>query len=308
MTHYNYTEEQIQGIISSCHSWNEVLQKLDMKTLTRSLQRRIKNSGICCDNLNLKNFDGLHTKFNKFSKDKIVEIIQNHSLWNNVLNEFGYKTCNHIPTIKKKLDLLNIDYSHLKLTETNRNIKYTLDEILIEDSPYTKSAGLLKRLKKERGWDHNCSICKLSAWNGKPIPLELDHIDGCHTNNTYTNLRAICPNCHAQTDTYKGKNMKSYKENKLKNPSPIEPKIKVQRVPKLCIGCSKEINSRNIQCNTCRAQSMFESGQFRKVERPSLEQLQEDLRESSMVQVGKKYGVSDNTIRKWLKQYDKYSS
>jgi len=39
----------------------------------------------------------------------------------------------------------------------------------------------------------------------------------------------------------------------------------------------------------------------RKVERPSREQLEKDLSEMSFLKVGKKYGVSDNSIRKWLK-------
>lgn len=53
---------------------------------------------------------------------------------------------------------------------------------------------------------HICSICKSTTWNNQPIPLELDHIDGNSYNNTRSNLRMICPNCHAQTPTYKGKN------------------------------------------------------------------------------------------------------
>lgn len=51
-----------------------------------------------------------------------------------------------------------------------------------------------------------CSICLLTEWQGKPIPVEVDHIDGDSENNTEQNLRLLCPNCHAQTDTYKGKN------------------------------------------------------------------------------------------------------
>lgn len=51
-----------------------------------------------------------------------------------------------------------------------------------------------------------CSVCKQTEWMGKPIPLELDHIDGDSENNQRNNLRLICPNCHAQTQTYKGRN------------------------------------------------------------------------------------------------------
>ena len=59
-------------------------------------------------------------------------------------------------------------------------------------------------LTEERG--HRCEVCRLSEWNGLPIPLEIDHIDGDATNNANLNVRLICPNCHAQTPTYKAKN------------------------------------------------------------------------------------------------------
>jgi endogenous inhibitor of DNA gyrase (YacG/DUF329 family) len=51
-----------------------------------------------------------------------------------------------------------------------------------------------------------CSVCGIDKYNGLPIVLECDHIDGNHTNNSITNLRLICPNCHSQTVTYKNKN------------------------------------------------------------------------------------------------------
>ncbi len=53
---------------------------------------------------------------------------------------------------------------------------------------------------------HRCAICQLETWNAQLIPLELDHIDGDATRNTPENLRLLCPNCHAQTDTYKNRN------------------------------------------------------------------------------------------------------
>lgn len=51
-----------------------------------------------------------------------------------------------------------------------------------------------------------CACCRLATWLDKPIPLELDHIDGNANNQAMENLRLLCPNCHAQTPTYKGKN------------------------------------------------------------------------------------------------------
>jgi len=53
---------------------------------------------------------------------------------------------------------------------------------------------------------HKCESCGGEEWMGKPIPIELDHIDGNRYNNDLSNLRILCPNCHAQTDTYSGKN------------------------------------------------------------------------------------------------------
>jgi ssDNA-binding Zn-finger/Zn-ribbon topoisomerase 1 len=58
---------------------------------------------------------------------------------------------------------------------------------------------------------YECEECGISEWNNKPIVLELDHIDGNRNNNILSNLKILCPNCHSQTDTFKGKN-----KNKLK--------------------------------------------------------------------------------------------
>lgn len=63
---------------------------------------------------------------------------------------------------------------------------------------------LKTNLKKEFG--DNCKVCGLDSWMGKPINLEVDHIDGDPYNNTPENLRLICPNCHSQTHSFKGRN------------------------------------------------------------------------------------------------------
>lgn len=63
----------------------------------------------------------------------------------------------------------------------------------------------VKRYLAERD-GYKCSECGIDEWNGKPIVLECDHIDGDHQNNHEDNLRLLCPNCHSQTDTYKARN------------------------------------------------------------------------------------------------------
>jgi 5-methylcytosine-specific restriction endonuclease McrA len=63
---------------------------------------------------------------------------------------------------------------------------------------------------------HKCQICNLSEWMGQQIPIQIDHIDGDPDNNTRENLRLLCPNCHAQTDTYAGKNVGKAGETRRK--------------------------------------------------------------------------------------------
>lgn len=53
---------------------------------------------------------------------------------------------------------------------------------------------------------YKCDVCGISEWNGKPIVLEVEHKDGNSEDDSRENVCLICPNCHSQTDTYKGKN------------------------------------------------------------------------------------------------------
>ena len=73
-------------------------------------------------------------------------------------------------------------------------------------SSTTVSSYRLKQRLLGEGWlDARCSHCGNSQWLGGDIPLELDHIDGCPTNNCFENLRLLCPNCHALTPTYRSR-------------------------------------------------------------------------------------------------------
>ena len=62
-----------------------------------------------------------------------------------------------------------------------------------------------KRYRVNLEQEGKCNTCSISEWLNKPVSLELDHIDGDRDNNSRENLRLLCPNCHSQTPTWKGK-------------------------------------------------------------------------------------------------------
>lgn len=73
-----------------------------------------------------------------------------------------------------------------------------------------QSHKLRLRLISEGVFEHKCTNCNNKEWLGNPIPLELEHINGDSTDNTLSNLTLLCPNCHALTSTYRGKNKSQY--------------------------------------------------------------------------------------------------
>jgi Zn finger protein HypA/HybF involved in hydrogenase expression len=86
--------------------------------------------------------------------------------------------------------------------------KYNKNEIFIENSKC--SSHMIKEIYiKYIVEEYKCSICGIIDWNNKELVLQLDHINGTHTDNRLENLRLLCPNCHAQTDTFCGKENKN---------------------------------------------------------------------------------------------------
>lgn len=81
------------------------------------------------------------------------------------------------------------------------------------NTPYSLLSRESIRKKLLHECNNTCEVCGIKdVWNGKPISLEMDHIDGNNKNNARSNLRILCPNCHSQTHTFRARNIKSTKE------------------------------------------------------------------------------------------------
>ena len=121
-------------------------------------------------------------------------------------------------TVHRLIREQNIDVSHMtgqgwnkedhSRTLANNRPTIPLEEILVNNSTYRGGSHTLKKRLLASGLKQwACERCYRHAWNGKPIPLELEHISGKRFDNRIENLRLLCPNCHAQTPTYRGRNI-----------------------------------------------------------------------------------------------------
>jgi 5-methylcytosine-specific restriction endonuclease McrA len=116
-----------------------------------------------------------------------------------------------------------IDYKEL-----GKKLKQIADNKILEADYNTLT---YDRLKKRVVLEQNqkCNHCGIDKWNDKPIVLELEHIDGNHSNNERENLEAICPNCHSQTDTWRGRN-KTNKRLKISDDEIVKAYIKTNSI------------------------------------------------------------------------------
>lgn len=118
--------------------------------------------------------------------------------------------------LRRRIDSLGIDRSHFTGQATNRGIRsprrHTAKEVLVLRSPDRRRAhpDILRRSLAELGVPMACAECGVGErWNGRPLTLQVDHVDGRFWDCRPRNLRLLCPNCHTQTVNYAGRNRKA---------------------------------------------------------------------------------------------------
>lgn len=153
----------------------------------------------------------------KYTKDWLEELCKDSYSYAEVLRKAGRKQGGGTQaTLRKKIEEYNIDISHFlgqawhkdpnyEHKQTSKE-GYSIEEVFIKDSPVTQKV-LRGYVERHNVIEYKCQNCGCDGkWQNGIIALELDHINGNNTDNRIENLRYLCPNCHALTDTYRGRN------------------------------------------------------------------------------------------------------
>ena len=225
--------------------------------------------------------------------------------------------------IHKAIKEYNIDISHFTgkgwnigcIFDPSRGIKKDLSEILVENSTYDNTVSLKSRLLNEGLKEYKCERCGRTEWEGELIPLQLHHINGNRSDNRIENLQLLCPNCHALTDNYCGKN-----SNHIRNLTLEEKDIKIREVygdyakvikkrilekstkpkeKKYCPICGTEItkDKRSTYCS-------YECAYRAQKKLPENSVMNEHIRNGmSISQIANLYNVTEASVRKWIRQH-----
>lgn len=136
--------------------------------------------------------------YRKYSDDQVVAAAKQVKSIAGLLKKLGLKPAGgNYANMKRTLQRLDVDTSHFTGQGWNK------EQQLKDWSQYSRATTFKPHLIKIRS--HQCEMCQGEEWMDQKIPLEVHHIDGDRTNNEYSNLQLLCPNCHAQTDNYRNK-------------------------------------------------------------------------------------------------------
>lgn len=216
-------------------------------------------------------------------EEQLRKLVQECKSFREALKRLGKVTSGaSLRKLKDELELYGIDYKFMPEKTGGIRAQIPLEQVLKEGVDYC-SKDLKKRLIKAGLKKDICELCgTTNQWNGQPLTLHLDHINGNHIDNRLENLRVLCPNCHSQTSTYAGRNTR-------------------KRKVILCCDCGKEIKGRlSTRCCSCAAKLRERTKGLKK---PSKLELVNSLKARGIAETARYYQVTYNAVRKWCVGY-----
>jgi 5-methylcytosine-specific restriction endonuclease McrA len=234
-----------------------------------------------------------------FSEEEVRAAVAESLSYAEALRRLGLRAAggNHRTIRKYVEDVWRIPVDHFDASRARgaagRERALPLAAVLVEGSTYHR--GHLKRRLLDEGLKRpECEMCgQGDVWRGRRMSMVLDHINGVHDDHRLENLRILCPNCNATLDTHCGKHkLRKHRDRACATcRKTFRPSTGGQRY------CSSSCAGRGESSR--RAQTAR-----RRVERPPYEQLVAEIEALGYRAVGRKYGVSDNAIRRWRRAYE----
>ena len=204
-----YDPIQLASAIKASKTLSEALRRLGIDPTSTRIEiasRLVKKEGIDTTHL-------IHQGI-RYTKENLEEAVKQSKNWADVARHFGLQpgSGGSHTHLKHRTEGFGVDTSHFTGSGWFKgkisNKRKTSDEILVTQlkGSIKTPTYILRRALLDIGVGGNCDICKQEAlWNGKPLVLQIDHIDGNPRNHQKENLRFLCPNCHTQTPNYGNK-------------------------------------------------------------------------------------------------------
>lgn len=295
------SQADVADAIEGAASWREVMVILGYAYHGKNIaavRKWAERWGIATEHLT--DFRGQRPGSISYSEKDLRRAIASSYSWAESLRKLGYcPTGGNHATLKKRVARLGLSTAHFDPYRANRqrgSVGLTpLEEVLVENSTYSRSS--LKRRLLDAGLKkRECELCgQGESWNGHRITLIIDHINGVRDDNRFENLRIVCPNCASGLDTHCGR------------------KNSIDAAPRSCGHCGESFIPKYSDHRYCsvscgrrsRKKTAVPMPTRRKVERPPYEDLLREVGELGYSSTGAKYGVSDNAIRKWMRQYER---
>lgn len=220
------------------------------------------------------------------SDDSFKDLVARHVTRRDILRELGLRVGQgyYNRLLNNRVAVQGLDTSHwvggnhpIGRFPSRRAVPL---EVLCVEGSVAHRAGLKHRLLRAGLLQNVCTKCGQGPeWHGEPLSLQLDHINGDGSDNTLTNLRILCPNCHTQTPTF---GTKRYKKT-------------------YACACGNPIRRHSARCQVC--ETSRRKGTSTKINWPEPEVLLSRLADGvSMVGLGTELGVSDVAVKKHLKK------
>lgn len=218
-----------------------------------------------------------------YTDEEFEYIVKNSNSFKECLKKLGYSSNSGKQThiLQQKIESLNIDISHFD--QLKKRVSRTPENIFIENSTAAQKV-LRNWYIKGNYTPYICSICGQEPfWKDKPLTLILDHINGKNNDDRLENLRWVCPNCNQQLDTTNARN--PYRKYEIN----------------YCIDCGKVISPLSVRCQIC-------DGKRKRIPLDEMPVTREELkfliRNESFTEIGKKFNITDNSVRKWCDKFN----